>query len=373
MDATVNKKKKFKLKMPGAFVILFALTIIAVLATWAVPAGSYSKLSYDSTSSTLVVQQPNSGDKKLPATQKSLDQLGVKIKISQFTNGGITQAVSVPNTYQRLKQRPASLWDVTGSMVRGTIEAVDIMVFIFVLGGLIGVVKASGAFESGLLALTKKTKGHEFLLIFFVAILMVLGGTLCGIEEEAVAFYPILVPVFIAMGYDSIVSVGAIFLASSVGTSFSTINPFSVVIASNAAGTSFTQGLDWRIFGCAVAAIFIIVYLHWYSKKVKANPEFSYSYEDKESFDKMWSVTSEEEFTGESNETKVKKAAFTIRKKIILVLFVVTFPIMVWGVMSQGWWFPTMASSFLLFAILIMFLTATGEFGIGEKGLWMPL
>lgn len=49
---------------------------------------------------------------------------------------------------------------------------------------------------------------------------MVLGGTLCGIEEEAVAFYPILVPIFIAMGYDSIVSVGAIFLASSIGTCF---------------------------------------------------------------------------------------------------------------------------------------------------------
>ena len=41
---------------------------------------------------------------------------------------------------------------------------------------------------------------------------MVLGGTLCGIEEEAVAFYPILVPIFLAMGYDSIVCVGAIFL-----------------------------------------------------------------------------------------------------------------------------------------------------------------
>lgn len=44
-------------------------------------------------------------------------------------------------------------------MVEGTIEAVDIMVFILVLGGLIGVVQASGSFESGLLALTKKTKG----------------------------------------------------------------------------------------------------------------------------------------------------------------------------------------------------------------------
>lgn len=67
-----------------------------------------------------------------------------------------------------------------------------------------------------------------------VSVLMVLGGTLCGIEEEAVAFYPILVPIFIAMGYDSIICVGAIFLASSVGSTFSTVNPFSVVIASNA-------------------------------------------------------------------------------------------------------------------------------------------
>ena len=63
-------------------------------------------------------------------------------------------------------------------MVKGTIEAVDIMVFILVLGGLIGVVQASGSFESGLLALTQKTKGHEFMLIAFVAILMVLGYAL---------------------------------------------------------------------------------------------------------------------------------------------------------------------------------------------------
>lgn len=97
------------------------------------------------------------------------------------------------------------------------------------------------------------------MLIVFVSILMIIGGTLCGIEEEAVAFYPILVPIFIALGYDSIVSVGAIFLASSVGSTFSTINPFSVVIASNAAGTTFTDGLYWRIGACIVGAILLLV------------------------------------------------------------------------------------------------------------------
>ncbi|MGC9631428.1 hypothetical protein ACO2E2_06895 [Staphylococcus epidermidis] len=85
------------------------------------------------------------------------------------------------------------------------------MVFILVLGGLIGVVQASGSFESGLLALTQKTKGHEFSVNCVRFNFNDSGGTLCGIEEEAVAFYPVLVPIFIALGYDSIVSVGAIF------------------------------------------------------------------------------------------------------------------------------------------------------------------
>ncbi len=353
-----NKKRKFKLKMPGAFAILFILTVVAVFATWIIPAGSYSKLSYDQSSAQLQITDPSGKVKSVPSTQKELNKLGVRIEIKQFTSGGISQAVSIPNTYQHLKQKPAGLDAITSSMVSGTIEAVDIMVFILVIGGLIGVVKASGAFESGLIALTKKTKGHEFLLIFFIAILMILGGTLCGIEEEAVAFYPILVPVFIAMGYDSIVCVGAIFLASSIGTAFSTINPFSVVIASNAAGINFTEGLVWRIFGCIVGAIFVILYLHWYSQKVKATPTFSYSYEDRDEFDRMWSITSNKD-----SSTTV----FSIRKKLILVLFVASFPIMVWGVMTKGWWFPTMASSFLAFTIIIMLLAANGKRGIGEK------
>lgn len=352
-----KKKKKFKLRMPGAFAILFILTIVSIVCTWFVPAGSYSKLSYDTTNKTLVIADPEGEQKNIPATQDELDKLGVKINIEQFTSGGITKPVSIPDTYKRLKQRPASVGDLTRSMVEGTIEATDVMVFILILGGLIGVVKLSGAFESGLLALTRKTKGREFALIFLVSVLMVIGGTLCGIEEEAVAFYPILVPVFIALGYDSIVCVGAIFLASSVGTAFSTVNPFSVVIASNAAGISFAEGLSWRLFGCIAGAIFVIAYLWWYCKRLKADPTFSYSYEDREEFERIWSVSA-------ANQEEL---SFNWKRKLILVLFVVGFPLMVWGVMTQGWWFPTMAASFLTFAIIIMFLTGAGSDGFGEK------
>ncbi|AYU56331.1 YfcC family protein [Staphylococcus debuckii] len=350
-------KKKKKFEMPGAFAILFIITLVAVIATWVVPAGAYSKLSYEPAKQELKIVDPPNKVKMVPGTQEQLDKIGVKINIEQFKSGAINKPISIPDTYEHLDQNPAGFSKITTSMVHGTIESVDIMVFILVLGGLIGVVQASGSFESGLLALTKKTKGHEFMLIFMVSVLMVLGGTLCGIEEEAVAFYPVLVPIFIALGYDSIVCVGAIFLASSIGTTFATINPFSVVIASNAAGITFTEGLYWRIGGCIVGTIFVIAYLYWYSQKIKKDPTASYSYEDKASFEKMWSV---------SNNNGSDK--FTLRKKIILVLFVLPFPIMVWGVMSQGWWFPVMAAMFLAFTIAIMFLAATGEHGLGEKG-----
>lgn len=256
-------KRRFKLHVPTAFTILFILTVIAVAATWMVPAGSYSKLAFDSSSQMLQVTSPQGEVESLPATQEQLDKLNVKIGIEKFTGGSLKKPISIPGTYQRLDSTPQGIADITQSMVTGTVEAADIIVFILVLGGLIGVVNATGAFEAGLLALTKKTKGREFALVFMVSLLMVLGGTSCGLEEEAVAFYPILVPVFLALGYDSIICVGAIFLAGSMGTTFSTINPFSVVIASNAAGIVFTEGLAWRVAGCVVGAAVVIGYLWW--------------------------------------------------------------------------------------------------------------
>lgn len=352
-------KRKFRLRVPSAFTVLFVLTIIAALATWAIPAGQYAKLSYDADSSSLVLTPPKGDPQSLPAEQESLEDLGVDLDITQFTSGSLNKPISVPGSYERLEQNPAGFTDVPSAMVRGTIEAVDVMVFIFVLGGLIGVVRKTGAFESGLVALTKRTKGHEFALIFFVAVFMLAGGSLCGLEEEAVAFYPILVPIFLALGYDSIVSVGAIFLAGSMGTTFSTVNPFSSVIASNAAGIQFTEGIWWRFSGLIVGGVVVVFYLHWYSKKVKDNPAFSYTWEDHADFTKRWAMN--------SSMDDIKD--FNWEKKIILVLFVSAFVIMVWGVMAAGWWFPQMAAAFLVIAIIIMLIAALGREKLSESAL----
>ena len=345
------EKVKRKFDFPSAFSILFVILIIAVILTWVVPSGSYSKLTYDEHNNVFVVHTWQQENVTYPATEETLEKLNIKIELATFTEGIIKKPVAIPGTYQRVQQNPKGVSDVAISMVRGTIEAADIMVFIFVLGGMIGVINCTGAFNSGLMALARRTKGHEFMIVFSVSVLMVIGGTTCGIEEEAVAFYPILVPVFVALGYDAIICVGAIFLASSMGTAFSTINPFSVVIASNAAGIPFTRGMGFRFIGLVLGAACVIYYLYWYGKKVKANPEFSYTYAERESFIEQY-------MKGFDPNTVVE---FTWRRKIILTLFCIAFPIMVWGVMAGGWWFPQMAASFLTITIIIMFISGLTE------------
>ncbi|ELR65446.1 Arginine/ornithine antiporter ArcD [Photobacterium marinum] len=347
----ITEKLGKTFRFPTAFTILFIIMLLAIGLTWFVPAGSYSKLSYNSDGNNLLVTSPYGDVTSVAANQDELEKLNININIDQFVNGTIRKPIAIPDTYQRLEQSPKGLGDVAESMVKGTIEGADIIVFILILGGLIGVINKTGAFDAGLVALSKKTKGNEFLFVALVSIVMAIGGTTCGLEEEAVAFYPILVPIFLTLGYDSIVCVGAIFLAASIGTAFSTINPFSVVIASNAAGISFTEGLGIRSFGFLIGVTVVIGYLYWYCEKIKKNPSFSYTYEDREEFRARFLKNGE-------LDTEVP---FTLRRKVILTLFAIAFPLMVWGVSVAGWWFPQMAASFLTIAIIIIFISGLNE------------
>ena len=97
-------------------------------------------------------------DQSYPATEQTLNQLNIKIQLSNFTNGIIKKPIAIPNTYQRIEQHEKGITDMIHAMVDGTIEVADIMIFIFILGGMIGVINKTGAFNAGLMSLTKKRK-----------------------------------------------------------------------------------------------------------------------------------------------------------------------------------------------------------------------
>ena len=98
--ASDKKRKTVSIKMPGAFTILFILTIIAVLATWIVPAGAYSKLSYKPGAHEFKIVDAHNKTTTVPGTQEQLDKLGVKIDVNQFKSGAINKPISIPGTYE---------------------------------------------------------------------------------------------------------------------------------------------------------------------------------------------------------------------------------------------------------------------------------
>lgn len=345
-----NNKKK-KVGFPTAFTVLFIVLILAALLTYIVPAGLYSKLQYDGEQNLFVIEDHRGELTTLPATQETLNSLNIRMDVGKFIDGSIRKPIAIPDTYETIEQSPQGLLSVIMSPIEGVMDTVDIMVFVLILGGIIGLINKTGTFDAGIAALSRKTKGREFLLVIFVSLLIALGGTTFGLAEETIALYPILMPIFLASGYDAIVCIAAIYMGSSIGTMFSTTNPFSVVIASNAAGISFNEGLTFRIISLILAMVITLIYIYRYGKKVKENPKNSIIYED---MDRI-----EERFLKDYDPENV--IPFNWRRILILLVFLAAFPIMIWGVSTGVWWFPEMSGLFLTVAIIIIFLSGLPE------------
>ena len=343
------KKKKFE--FPSAFTVLVIILILAAALTYLIPSGRFSKLTYSKESNEFMITDENEKVTVQPATQEVLDKLNINLSVNKFTEEIIKKPIAIPGTYKRIPQSPQGIVEIIKSPVAGVADSVDIVIFVLILGGVIGIINKMGAFDAGIAALSKKTKGKEFVLVTLIFSLITLGGTTFGMSEETIAFYPILMPIFLASGFDAMTCIAAISLGSTIGTMFSTVNPFSTVIASNAAGISFTEGLTFRIVCLILASIITIVYIYRYTLKVKKDRTKSVVYDQEEEI--------HEKFLGQFE--KSLKSEFTMRKKLCLTIFGLAFPIMIWGVSTQGWWFGEMSSLFLAVGIIIMFLSGLPE------------
>jgi uncharacterized ion transporter superfamily protein YfcC len=212
---------------------------------------------------------------------------------------------------------------------------------VLILGGFIGIVNYSGAFDAGVGRLAKMLKGREQLLIVFITLLIALGGTTFGLAEETIAFYPILVPVFLAARYDAMVALASIYIGSSVGTMISTVNPFSAIIASNAAGITWTTGLYGRILMLFLGTALCIWYIIRYAEKVRKDPTKSIIYSQKEEIDALFAVKEN------------IKIIFNWRIFLILIVFAASFVVMIIGVSMLKWWFMEMTMIFFVAAVLV--------------------
>lgn len=339
---------KKKLMFPTAFTVLFIVLILAAGLTYLVNAGAYAKLVYDLDNQVFIETFPDGTTRELEGTQKTLDELGVSSDIAKFQEGSINKPIAVPGTYEKVKANPQGIRELLLAPIQGVYDSIGIILFVFIIGGVIGIINESGAINAGIAALSRVTKGHEYMLIVFVTFLVALGGTTFGLAEETIAFYPILMPVYLAAGYDAIVCIAAIYMGSSIGSMFSTTNPFSVVIGSNAAGINFTQGVSFRLIGLAVGFIITTLYIVRYANRISKNPEKSLVYDLSDEMNAH--------FKKESKEVE-----FTPRRIMILIIFILSFVVMIYGVANLGWWFEEMTALFLVSGVIIGIFAGMGE------------
>lgn len=349
--ATVKKRKH---AFPSAYTVIVIVLIMVQALTFFIPSGKYSTLEYSSGNNSFVITDAKGKTKKEPATKKTLDKYKIKIKLSKFKDGTIYRPAAIPNSYHRIKKPKRGVFGTINqfltAQVKGISDSVDIIIFILILGGVIGIVNATGAMDAGMKRLSEVLKGKQKWLIIIVTTLIALGGTTFGLAEETIAFYPILIPIFLLAGYDTLTAVAAVYLGTAIGTMSSTINPFSTVIASNAAGITFTDGMPLRLLMWVTAVGISIAYTIHYGEKVRKDPSKSLIADQMESDREKFLDTDMDE-----------KKEFTIRQKLALIIFALGFVVMIWGVQQLGWYFTEIAVVFLAVTYVLAFVVGLGE------------
>lgn len=328
------------IKFPSPFTVLYLVIALAAAATWLMPAGNYGTLSYDDASKSFFVQT-ETGSTSIAANNEVLDSLGLPISFEKFEEGKIRRPVSIPGTYYTTESAPQGIWALVYAPIKGIYDSIDIILFVLIIGGFIGVFNQSGAFDEGIGFLANRFEGRESWLIILVMLLLSLGGTTFGMQEETMAFYPILVPVFLAAGYDLLVPVAVVFISTTIGIMGAAMNPFGTIIASDAAGVDWTLGLWSRLTMMISGLVIGIGYVLRYGNKIKKDPTRSLLYG--------------KEVNNPFASTKPALGTEKLSSKtgVLLVLFALTFAVMIYGVAALGWWFEEMTALFLVAAMIL--------------------
>ena len=273
----------------------------------------------------------------------------------------------------------ATLANILISPVKGFAGAIDVCIFIFILGGFLNIVSKTGALETGIKVLVQKLKGRELILIPILMFIFSVGGTTYGMLEETVGFYALLAATMVAAGMDTIVASAVVLLGAGSGVLGSTINPFANGAAIDALpkgievnhGTIILIGVALWLVSLAISIIFVMLY----AAKVKKNKGSTFlTLQEQKTMAKKY---------GKEENDEEEKITLTKKQKTTLILFAFSFLIMIIGFIPYvadikwlsfskvltgevlgNWYFLDASVWFLIMAIIIGIVNKQGENGI---------
>lgn len=309
--AAESSKGIKQFKVPHVYAIIFALMVIFAVLTWIVPSGSYQR------------QEVNGREVTVAGTYEQSE----KTYIDEETGDEVD-----------LRQ---GVFDVLQAPTRGIQEAIEVVAFILIVGGSFQVITKTGAITSGMGRVVRRFKNKDIVIIPIAMVLFALGGTSFGMAEETLPFFAIFMPIMMAMGFDSMTAFMVVFVGARTGYIASTINPFNVLIAQGILGIQGNPQLWLRMIALVVLTAVAITWVVLYARRVKKNPESSITFED--------DIAKKVEFAADESALD---AEFTGRQKGVLAVFIAGMCLIIWGLVTQGWYMNEISAVFLAMGLL---------------------
>ncbi|MBC7959426.1 MAG: YfcC family protein [Vallitaleaceae bacterium] len=325
-------------KMPTVFTILILITIMFAILSWVIPAGKYIQVEGASNHQGTLVHMPLDRGRlfQIDLSKEESQKLreiyaqelvlhiqsvypdlttgdGLYLSVLKYLETGDT---GIDHASLQIPRRQG-LWNIVAAPIEGFFQAKEVALFILIIGGYMGILIKTGVLHGMIEKRIGKMKGREIYLIPIIMIPFSIGGTTYGMCEETLLFYPIIIAVFIAAGYDVMTGFGVILVSAGTGVLASTTNPFATGVASNILGLDLGEGLVLRFIMWVIFLGIGIGYVMSYAKKVKSDPEASITK----------NVELPKLITVEKNRVVSNRS-----RKWVMMLFVITWVVMILGV-----------------------------------------
>jgi uncharacterized ion transporter superfamily protein YfcC len=304
-----------RMKVPHVFTLLTGVVFACSLLTFVVPSGHYERetRSVGGQDRTVVVADTYS---TLP---------------KHISAKGLLFRDEVPG-----QASPASLESFLSAIPRGMVRAADIIFFIFIIGGVFGILQETGTIPAILGSILNRLRSSWRSLTVVLMVAMGIGGSTLGMGEEFIPLVPIFLIVAKEIGCDRIFGVALVYVAGAVGFAAATTNPFTVNIAQEIAGLPLNSEIPFRLAFFACAMTITLVYMLRYGSRIRRDPASS--------------LMADDEFVLASDN--VEAPPLRTAHIVILVACIGIFAFILYAVQEMGWWLTQMAGGFILMGLV---------------------
>ncbi|MEB6636318.1 AbgT family transporter [Acinetobacter baumannii] len=286
-------------QLPHVFIIFFFLIFITASLTYLIPAGKFLRV-----------------EGKLSGTQV-------------IQNG----------TFHYIDGTGVGILDMFRAIPLGFVESASIIFMTLVIGGTFAVIRQSGVIEVAISQLALRLKNKGLLVIPVLMLVFATIDTFIGTPELCLVYIPIVMPLILALKFDSLTAVAVVLLGSCAGFTASLTNPFLVGISQKIAGVPLYSGFDFRVICFIFTTLMMILFVMNYAHKVRKNPRLSPVYELDQKREKLYDIND-------------KPLVLTNPQKVVSFLIIALFAVMIFGIINKGWDMPEMSAIFIIISFI---------------------